>query len=77
MAYKRSQPSTIGYLAVLIVVLSCTAGCGVFRSIEQWKCDNMGMCHFGTKPTYFVTPPVEAYPYCEGPCEPTCDPCGP
>lgn len=27
------------------------SGCGFLRNIEQWKCDNMGMCHFGITPS--------------------------
>ena len=30
----------------LLGMMSGLTGCGVFRGIEQWKCDNWGMCHF-------------------------------
>lgn len=30
----------------LILVLPSLSGCGMCRSVEQWKCDNWGMCHF-------------------------------
>lgn len=30
----------------LLGMLSGLTGCGAFRGIEQWKCDNWGMCHF-------------------------------
>lgn len=30
----------------LIVAFPLSIGCGMCRSIEQWKCDNWGMCHF-------------------------------
>jgi|694.fasta_scaffold20229_2 hypothetical protein len=29
-----------------ILILTSVTGCGAFRGIEQWKCDNWGMCHF-------------------------------
>ncbi len=32
-------------LSVGLVLCSMT-GCGALRGIEQWKCDNWGMCHF-------------------------------
>jgi hypothetical protein len=39
----------------LIVLLALTpvtlSGCGFLRNVEQWKCDNLGMCHFGITPT--------------------------
>lgn len=39
-------------LTSLLVTSSCLlTGCGALRSIEQWKCDNLGMCHFGVKPS--------------------------
>lgn len=34
----------------LLVIAAC-GGCSGIRSIEQWKCDHLGMCHFGIKPT--------------------------
>jgi hypothetical protein len=30
----------------LLGMISGMTGCGAFRGIEQWKCDNWGMCHF-------------------------------
>jgi hypothetical protein len=30
----------------LLGMMSGLTGCGAFRGIEQWKCDNWGMCHF-------------------------------
>ncbi|TVQ00879.1 MAG: hypothetical protein EA381_06585 [Planctomycetaceae bacterium] len=41
------------YFSVSVVMLATclSAGCGVVRNIEQWKCDNLGMCHFGTTPS--------------------------
>jgi hypothetical protein len=30
----------------LILAVPMLGGCGMCRSIEQWKCDNWGMCHF-------------------------------
>jgi len=36
-----------------LLVSSCCllTGCGALRSIEQWKCDKLGMCHFGVTPS--------------------------
>jgi len=35
----------------IVAIISGSTGCGVFRGIEQWKCDNWGMCHFApTRP---------------------------
>ncbi|MFN5467471.1 MAG: hypothetical protein ACK5ZC_10480 [Pirellulaceae bacterium] len=39
------------YSAGLILLLATASGCGICKSIEQWKCDNLGMCHFGTSPS--------------------------
>lgn len=41
---------------LLILVMLATAllpatGCGVFRATEQWKCDNLGLCLFGMRPS--------------------------
>lgn len=36
---------------LLVLALGCFPGCRTIRGIEQWKCDNWGMCHFGIKPT--------------------------
>lgn len=30
----------------LILAIPLLGGCGMCRSVEQWKCDNWGMCHF-------------------------------
>lgn len=40
-------------IAVLPPLLSIVflGGCGALRGIEQWKCDNWGMCHFGVTPS--------------------------
>lgn len=49
-----------GAVATMIAV-SCT-GCGTLRSIEQWKCDNWGMCMFGVQPSGSVPAiPGEGY----------------
>ncbi|MCY3008408.1 MAG: hypothetical protein NTY42_01085 [Planctomycetota bacterium] len=43
------------------------------RSIEQWKCDNLGMCHFGTRPSNAFYPPYNpaTYPPANAPLPPT------
>jgi len=38
-------------LNLLVLTPLLFTGCGVVRNIEQWKCDNFGMCHFGITPT--------------------------
>ncbi len=35
----------------LAAALCLSSGCGAVRCIEQWKCDNFGMCHFGITPS--------------------------
>jgi len=52
----------------LSLLLLCTTpffltGCGVLRNIEQWKCDNMGMCHFGITPSMPYSQPWESGVY--------------
>ncbi|MFZ4079677.1 MAG: hypothetical protein ACOYKN_00520 [Pirellula sp.] len=32
----------------LILLVPLLGGCGMCRSVEQWKCDNWGMCHFAS-----------------------------
>jgi hypothetical protein len=38
-------------LVLATIVLFAVSGCSAARSIEQWKCDNWGMCHFGIQPS--------------------------
>lgn len=48
---------------LLLVFLSSFCGCRIFRGIEQWKCDRLGLCHFGTTPsTLMRTPPAYSIP---------------
>lgn len=47
---------------LLTLTILPASGCGVFRSIEQWKCDNMGLCWFGLRPSntmHYGPPPAE------------------
>jgi hypothetical protein len=57
-------------LVAALAIVSVIPGCGIVRSIEQWKCDNWGMCHFGIQPS-------NPGPNCCGP-SPACGPseCG-
>ncbi|MFM8570725.1 MAG: hypothetical protein ACKOAU_03915 [Pirellula sp.] len=66
-------------LLVLLIAFPLSVGCGMCRSIEQWKCDNWGMCHFApnragmyapmsVQPTYG---PPAAYPAPAGMVLPT------
>jgi len=36
---------------LLFLATMTSAGCRIGRGIEQWKCDNLGMCHFGITPS--------------------------
>ena len=53
-------------LTALVLATICLPGCGMLRSIEQWKCDHLGMCHFGTQPSsqpvYVPVAPAPALP---------------
>ena len=40
---------TFGIFFLLVVATS--GGCRMIRGVEQWKCDNLGMCYFGTSPS--------------------------
>jgi len=61
-------------LAVLTAVVGFASGCGTIRTIEQWKCDNMGLCHFGIRPSgcddCCDQPPTMAAPMIETPMMP-------
>lgn len=52
------------------LVVGLLAGCSCLHSVDQWKCDNLGWCCFGTVPTVRQAySPV--YPSVPGePCEP-------
>ena len=36
---------------ILFLATVTCSGCRIGRGIEQWKCDNLGMCHFGITPS--------------------------
>jgi hypothetical protein len=38
-------------LCLVGCIVATSAGCGIVRGIEQWKCDRLGMCHFGIQPS--------------------------
>ncbi|MEI8211243.1 MAG: hypothetical protein WCI02_03790 [Planctomycetota bacterium] len=40
----------------LVILVAMTGGCGAIRSMEQWKCDNWGMCHFAPRKPGVYTP---------------------
>lgn len=54
--------------ATVAVSMVGTSGCSMFRAIDQWKCDNLGCCMFGTTPSrenvYLAPAPVGASPCC-------------
>jgi hypothetical protein len=59
----RANASNFTRLMLILVGLLCgTGGCSTLRSVEQWKCDHWGMCHFGTTPT-----PTASAPDCPTP----------
>lgn len=39
-------------LPMLLAAMVGSSGCKTIRGIEQWKCDNWGLCHFGIKPSH-------------------------
>lgn len=61
------------FVLALMIVSPGIAGCSALRGIEQWKCDNMGMCHFGLRPS---APDCPCSPSVPGPAvvnpEPPC-----
>jgi hypothetical protein len=67
--------------AVIVAVMAIgLSGCQCMRAIDQWKCDNLGWCCCGTRPSQ---PPACAQPYpaCPQACPPAianpCNPCSP
>jgi hypothetical protein len=59
-------------VAVMAIGLS---GCEVTRAIDQWKCDNLGWCCFGTRPSQPVGC-MQPYSVCPQQCAPVIvDPC--
>lgn len=63
-------------LLLMLSLLGSTVGCSMFRSVEQWKCDNLGICQFGTQPTQPLTPPATVVPQYGQPACSTCPPPG-
>ncbi len=49
-------------LPLLLFAVLSGSGCKTVRNIEQWKCDNWGLCHFGIKPTPRNRPHAHSYP---------------
>jgi hypothetical protein len=71
MTVGKAGKAKRGLFAMLLASLIFTTGCGTFRRMEQWKCDHLGICQFGTTPTYeTIAPPGSSYvvPY-DAPCE--------
>lgn len=77
MTLKRSGRFIGGRFFLLVGLLCCTFGCGTLRNVEQWKCDNWGCCHFGTKPQYpVIIAPSPIPPYAPpgmSTCQPPCN----
>jgi len=36
---------------VLLLAVAAAGGCNTLRAIDQWKCDKLGWCCFGTRPS--------------------------
>ena len=51
MCVNSNQTIVIRRLLLLASLGASSSGCMALRNIEQWKCDNWGMCNFGTKPS--------------------------
>ncbi|MGV3486780.1 MAG: hypothetical protein ACO1RT_20360 [Planctomycetaceae bacterium] len=51
------------FFALLSSAAVLLTGCGALRNIEQWKCDHLGMCHFGTTPSLSFPRPWESDVY--------------
>jgi hypothetical protein len=75
-------------LWLAIGLLACLSGCETMRAIDQWKCDALGICCFGTRPSCPPSYPAAFPPACPptvgAACEPAvvcppaaCDPCAP
>jgi hypothetical protein len=72
-------------LTILAIVAGGQCGCQTMRAIDQWKCDNLGWCCFGTQPSQPQPQPVylpAAAPIvsgspCATPCTPLPAPCAP
>jgi hypothetical protein len=70
----KRPAATIGL--VLSASLLSTCGCSTFRNVEQWKCDNLGMCHFGIRPSV-EAPPADISGFdVPGPACSQCPPAG-
>jgi len=68
---------TFRYSLLIMSAMLPLSGCGFFQRIEQWKCDHLGMCHFGTAPS--VPAPMMGVPApmgAGGSCN-QCPGCGP
>lgn len=69
---------------MVAAMFASASGCSVFRAIDQWKCDNLGCCMFGTTPSnqnVYAVPMAApmAAPVAGSGCCPTAlpAPCGP
>jgi hypothetical protein len=53
--------------AMVALAIAVAPGCAWTRSIDQWKCDKLGICWFGTQPSQenvYMTAPMQAVPSC-------------
>ena len=50
-------------IAVLLLAFLVAPGCRTVSGVEQWKCDNWGMCHFGIKPSKMRSRSTNATPH--------------
>ena len=46
-------------LVALAAIVSSASGCCLIRATEQWKCDNLGLCICGMRPSNSQPCPCE------------------
>jgi hypothetical protein len=66
--WNHFEMEALNPMRKLLLLLSSTApllltGCGTVRNIEQWKCDHLGMCHFGITPSLPASAPWDSSIY--------------
>jgi hypothetical protein len=58
------------WAAIGALALAALPGCSCMHGVDQWKCDNLGWCCFGTTPSA-----RQSYsPVCPAPLQEPCEP---
>jgi hypothetical protein len=65
MSIRKVERRKNGVILFVAGFCLCSSGCSTLRSVEQWKCNRWGICHFGTTPQ-----PQAAAPMLPPPLEP-------